>query len=180
MHGPVNSLSLSGTRRTANTAMMKPGGAASAASTYVGRMTASKYRRSAGTRSWEKAEDKRRELAESFARGATAPTVTRDDRKTIDGAVDLFLLEKKTEGVKGGVYKKYDRELHRLASFMEARSKFFPADMTKELLTEYRATWDELYPSSATRQQVQARVRRFLRFCHDAGWSASPGCPQSG
>lgn len=128
------------------------------------------YRRSAGTRSWEQAEIKRRELEESFARGATAPTVTRDDRKTIGGAVDLFLLEKKTEGVKGGVYKKYDRELHRLASFLEARSKFFPADLTKEVLTEYRATWDELYPSSATRHQVQARIKRFLRFCHDAGW----------
>jgi integrase len=68
------------------------------------------------------------------------------------------------------VLKKYERELARLNSFLENRSKFFPSDITKELLTEYRATWDDVYPSSATRQQVQARVRRFLRFCHDAGY----------
>jgi integrase/recombinase XerD len=90
----------------------------------------------------------------------------------------LFLLEKKTEGVAGGVFKKYERELKRLKGLSEARSKFFPAEIDKELLTEYRATWDALYPSSATRQRVQARVRRFLRFCHEAGWiERLPSCP---
>jgi len=128
------------------------------------------YRRSAKTRSWEQAERERRELEESFEQGGkpTAPQI--DTRKTIARAVELFLLEKKTEGVKGGVLKKYQRELARLVSFLEGRSKFFPAEISKEMLTEYRATWDEVYPSSATRHQVQARLRRFLRFCHDAGW----------
>jgi len=128
------------------------------------------YRRSASTRSWEQAETERRKLEEQFEAGAKPTVVTADDRKTIARAVELFLLEKKTEGVAGGVLKKYERELERLKGFSEARSKFFPAEIDKELLTEYRATWDALYPSSATRQQVQARVRRFLRFCHEAGW----------
>lgn len=128
------------------------------------------YRRSAATRSWEQAETERHRLEEQFAAGAKPTAVTDDTRKTVARAVELFLLEKRTEGVNGGVLKKYERELERLKAFSEARSKFFPADIDKELLTEYRATWDALYPSSATRQQVQARVRRFLRFCHEAGW----------
>ena len=116
--------------------------------------------------------------------GGNEPTqVTRDNRKTVARAVELFLLEKKTEGVKAGVLKKYERELARLNSFLEKQSKFFPSEITKELLTEYRATWDDVYPSSATRQQVQARVRRFLRFCHDAGYlraHPAPFCYQGG
>jgi integrase/recombinase XerD len=128
------------------------------------------YRRSAATRSWEQAETERHRLEEQFAAGAKPMAVTDDTRKTVARAVELFLLEKRTEGINGGVLKKYERELERLKAFSEARSKFFPADIDKELLTEYRATWDALYPSSATRQQVQARVRRFLRFCHEAGW----------
>jgi site-specific recombinase XerD len=128
------------------------------------------FRRSARTRSWEQAEHERRKLEGSFEQGVKPTEIARDDRKTTERAVELFLLEKRTEGVKGGVLRKYERELARLNSFLEDRSKFFPSDITKELLTEYRATWDDVYPSSATRQQVQARVRRFLRFCHDAGY----------
>ena len=128
------------------------------------------YRRSAETRSWQQAEEKKRELERQFEEGGKPTAVVADDRKTIARAVELFLLEKKTEGVNGSVLKKYERELGRLQNYLESRSKFFPSEIDKELLTEYRATWDAIYPSSATRQQVQARVRRFLRFCRDAGW----------
>jgi integrase/recombinase XerD len=128
------------------------------------------YRRSAGTRSWEQAETERRKLEEQFAAGAKPTAVTADDHKTIARAVELFLSEKRTEGVAGGVLKKYERELERLKDFLHNRSVYFPSDIGKEVLTEYRSTWGTLYPSSATRQQVQSRVRRFLRFCHDAGW----------
>ena len=128
------------------------------------------YRRSAGTRSWEQAETERRKLEEQFAAGGKPTNVPDEGRKTIVRALELFLSEKKTEGIEGSVLKKYERELGRLKDFSEARSRFFPSDIDKELLTEYRATWNALYPSSATRQQVQARVRRFLRFCHEAGW----------
>lgn len=53
---------------------------------------------------------------------------------------------------------------------MELRSVLFPADVNIESLLEYRGTWKALYPSSATQQQVQTRLRRFLRFCFDNGW----------
>ena len=100
-------------------------------------------------------------------RRAERPTAVTDDRKTISRAVELFLIEKRQEGLNGGVLKKYERELDRLNTFLESRSKFFPAEIDKELLIQYRDTWEVTYPSSATRQQVQARVRRFLRPARD-------------
>ena len=47
---------------------------------------------------------------------------------------------------------------------------FAVAGLTRELLIDYRATWDELYPSSNTRQMVRARLENFLRFCYDSKW----------
>jgi len=62
------------------------------------------YRRSGNTRSWEQAERERRKLEEGFEAGGK-PTAVTHDGKTIARAVELFLLEKKTEGIKGGVLK---------------------------------------------------------------------------
>jgi integrase len=125
------------------------------------------YKKSANTRSWAAAEEVRRKLEEQFQAGKAAPTVT-ENRKTVSRAIELFLLEKETGGdCSEGVLNKYRRELDRFKTFAEGRSKFFPSDVDKELLLDYRASWKALYPSSATRQQVQARLRGFLRFCYD-------------
>jgi integrase/recombinase XerD len=128
------------------------------------------YKRSAKTRSWQQAEDAKRKLEEQFEAGAKPTALETNDRKTLARAIELFLLEKRNDGLDGSVVKKYERELTRFREFSESRSKFFPADVDQELLVEYRATWEALYPSSHTRQQVQSRLRRLLRFCHDAGW----------
>jgi integrase/recombinase XerD len=128
------------------------------------------HKRSAKTRSWQQAEEEKRRLEEQFAAGAKPTALPTNERKTINRALELFLLEKRTDGLDPSIVKKYERELGRFEAFATDRLKFFPADIDKELLLEYRATWDELYPSSQTRQQVQSRLRRFLRFCHDAGW----------
>jgi site-specific recombinase XerD len=79
-------------------------------------------------------------------------------------------MERRTAGLNSSVVKKYERELERFRQFFETRSKFFPTDINLEMLVQYRGTWDDLYPSSLTRQQVQTRLRRFLRFCHNGGW----------
>jgi len=128
------------------------------------------YKRSAKTRSWKQAEEARRKLEMQFQEGGKPTAIAADARKTVARAVELFLSEKQTEGVNGAVLKKYARELGRFKEFLENRSQFFPSDIDKEVLTEYRATWGDLYPSSQTQQMVQARLRAFLRFCHEAGW----------
>jgi len=127
------------------------------------------YRRSAKTRSWAQAEEKKRELEETFKAGGK-PEVIEETRKTIADAVKLFIAERKTAGLHSSVVKKYERELERFRLFFEDRSKFFPKDIDLEMLVLFRETWDDLYPSSLTRQQVQTRLRRFLRFCHNGGW----------
>ena len=38
------------------------------------------------------------------------------------------------------------------------------------MLIDYQAEWGTLYPSSNTRQMVQARLKNFLRFCYDNKW----------
>lgn len=127
------------------------------------------YRRSAKTRSWGQAEERKRELEDSFKAGGR-PEVVEEARKTIANAIELFLMERRTAGLNASIVKKYERELERFRQFFEKRSKFFPTDINLEMLVQYRGTWDELYPSSLTRQQVQTRLRRFLRFCHNGGW----------
>jgi len=62
------------------------------------------YRRSANTRSGSKRNAKGGKLEEGFEAGGK-PTAVTHDGKTIARAVELLLLEKKTEGIKGGVLK---------------------------------------------------------------------------
>jgi integrase/recombinase XerD len=48
---------------------------------------------------------------------------------------------------------------------MGKRSKFFPHEIGVGDLTEFRAAWSAVYPSSTTCSKVQERLRRFLRYC---------------
>lgn len=125
------------------------------------------YRKKAGTRSWAEAEKVKQRLEAQYE---GKPATAEQERQTIERAVELFIANKKAQGVDGQVIKKYDRELKRLNVFCVAKSKLFVSEITLEDLTEYRAAWDELYPSSATRQQVQTRLRGFMRYCYDARW----------
>jgi site-specific recombinase XerD len=126
------------------------------------------YRRKAGCRSWAAAEEKKRELEDQLTgRIPVAPT---DESKLIDEAVQVFKTDKENQKVTDGVLEKYIRELERLRSFAQGKGVFTVAGLTRELLIDYRATWDELYPSSNTRQMVQARLKNFLRFCYDSKW----------
>lgn len=93
-----------------------------------------------------------------------------DSRKTIEQALELFVSDKRNEGVGEDVLKKYSRELERFHAFMEKRGKFFPNEIASEDLTEFRADWEEVYPSTHTRSRVLTRLRAFLRYCYDRQW----------
>ena len=128
------------------------------------------YRASAKTRSWQQAEEEKRRIEEKFKADGTPKRVSGTERKTIADAVELFLTAKRTDGLQREGVKKLERELRRFEQFLAERGKYFPSEIDLETLIEYRASWEEQYPSSATRSQVQARLRRFLRFCIEAGW----------
>ena len=126
------------------------------------------FRRKAGTRSWAEAEENKANLAAQL--GGKAPSTDAQRVQTIAEALELFKADKLNQGLTDDVLGKYTRELGRLESWAEGQRVFTVAGLTRELLIAYQATWPELYPSTQTRQMVQARLRNFLRFCYDNKW----------
>src|SRR5215472_3736119 len=125
------------------------------------------YRRKAGTRSWEEAEEQKKILQDQLA-GRTPRAET--SGKLLTEAVDLFVQSKKNKNVTKKVLDKYTRELARLRTYCESRGVLTVQALTGELLTEYCGTWPELYPSTTTRSKVRERCRSFLRYCYQVRW----------
>jgi integrase/recombinase XerD len=126
-------------------------------------------RRKAGTRSWEGAESVKRQLQDQLA-GRTIETRAEDNARAISEAVDLFIKDKMVQGVTTGVIKKYTLELERLSQFCERKGVYTVEGITRELLTDFCATWVTYYPSSYTRSKVRERCRSFLRYCYECKW----------
>ncbi len=84
--------------------------------------------------------------------------------------VDLFLKDKRVAGVSSGVLSKYTLELSRLSLYCERRGIYTVQGITRELLTDFCASWETWYPSSTTRSKVRERLRSFLRYGYEAGW----------
>jgi site-specific recombinase XerD len=127
------------------------------------------YRRMAGTRSWEQAEEIKRQLQDELT-GRTPEVRPEDNVHPISEAVELFLQDKAVQGVTPGVMKKYTLELERLRQYCSRQNVYTIQGVTRELLTGYCATWEPIYPSSCTRSKVRERVRSFLRYCYEAQW----------
>jgi integrase len=131
------------------------------------------HRKAAKTRAWSIAEERRREIEDQFkaadpAKPISEVTLESQSRKTIERAIELFLTDKRTQGLDHTADKKYVRELGRLQDFMAKRGRLFPHEIRLDDLTEFRATWTKDYPSSLTRAKVQERLRGFLRYCFNA------------
>lgn len=127
-----------------------------------------RQRRKAGTRSWTEAEQLKRELEDQLS-GRATPEAS-PDQHFISDAVDVFIQDKKVQGVTAGVIKKYTLELKRLRQYCGDRGVLTVQGLTRELLTGFCGTWEALYPSSITRSKVRERVRSFLRYCYEAQW----------
>jgi integrase/recombinase XerD len=125
------------------------------------------FRRGAKTRSWAEAEDNKRRLEDQLL-GRTP--VAESNGQALAAAVQVFVQDKKAQGVAPDTLGKYVRELERLQRFCEGHGVFVAQRLDLEVLSSFRATWEDLYPSSYTRSIVQKRLKVFLRFCHDAGW----------
>src|SRR4029077_21103086 len=119
------------------------------------------YRRKAGTRSWEEAEEGKRRLEDQLA-GRVPNTPESNGARTVADAVDLFLKDKKVQGVSVDVQGKYAGELARLRTFCESQQILTVQGITRELLTEFCGTWADDYPSTITRAKVRERLRGFL------------------
>src|ERR1700756_641127 len=127
------------------------------------------HRASAHTRSWAEAEDKKREIEDQLA-GRTPEVKPEQEHRDTQARIDIFLQDKKNQGITDKVVGKYTRELGRLRVFCEQNRVYTVQGITRELLTGFCATWPDLYPSSTTRSKVRERVRSFLRYCYEAQW----------
>ncbi len=125
------------------------------------------HRRKAGTRSWEAAEALKRQIEDQLA-GRT-PTVPATGKLLTDAQDDFLKYKAVQQGTEPAAYK---REITRLVGFLTNRGVFVVQGITRELLTQFMATWPEMYPSSHTRQIVRARMRCFLRYCYQSQWLA--------
>jgi integrase/recombinase XerD len=126
-----------------------------------------RYRRPAGTRSWQDAELVKRELDDQLS--GKIPATPAPAGRLISDAVTVFMADKAVQGVTPSVMGKYKRELARLASFAEREGVFTVSGLdNREMLTRFCTTWPALYPSSTTRSKVRERLRSFLRYCYEA------------
>lgn len=125
-------------------------------------------RASAKTRSWEIAEQKKRDLEDRLSgRLLESPA---DTNKQLRSAIDLFLTDKRTEGIALKTITRYACELDRLLLFCESIRIYTVQGVSREVLTRYSATWPFQYPSSITRSKVRERLSTFLRYCFEAEW----------
>lgn len=126
------------------------------------------HRMKTGSRSWTDAETAKRTLEDQLAgRVVMLPDI---QAQTIRAAHESFIRDKEVQGLTPDGLRKYRLELGRFVAFCEGCGIFAIAALTLPTLTEYRATWQGLYPSSYTRSFVQKRLRVFLHYCQNAGW----------
>jgi integrase/recombinase XerD len=128
------------------------------------------HRVSAGTRSWAEAEEAKRRLEDQLAGRIPDEVKAAEAQRGLQASIDIFLQDKKNQGITDKVVGKYTRELCRLREYCERERIFTVQGITRELLTGFCATWPELYPSTYTRSKVRERVRSFLRYCYEAQW----------
>ena len=126
------------------------------------------HRLRTGSRSWAGAEEKKRELEAQLSGRPT--TALNTAPRTLADAIEVFKTDKKNQRITEDVLGRYNRELDRLRDFAERKGVFTVAGLSRELFIEYQSSWEDLYPSSNTRQSVQARLKNFLRFCFDSKW----------
>ncbi|HEX4783044.1 MAG TPA: integrase, partial [Candidatus Sulfotelmatobacter sp.] len=71
------------------------------------------HRRKAGTRSWAEAEELKRKLEDQLAGRVPDVKPEQEGQRLIQDAIEVFLQDKKVQGVTDSVLGKYTRELAR-------------------------------------------------------------------
>lgn len=95
-------------------------------------------RKTAGTLSWAEAENKKLELEDKLAGRSLA--TENSGAVAIQNAIDLFVQNKKNQGVSTSVTKKYSLELELLRKYSDHQAVYTVNGITRELLTRYCAT----------------------------------------
>jgi hypothetical protein len=132
------------------------------------------YRENANTRSWAVAEDKRAEKQEHLDNpqkiGATSSTFPSTEQRTISQFIDAFIRDKETNNVGRDFIDALRSQLKRFEAFCTEQRKFYPANITKPDISDFRATWATGWQkwkawSPLKRSKAQTNYRAFLKYC---------------
>lgn len=120
-------------------------------------------RKTAGTRSWEKAEDTKRSWEEvGLARKVEAVTVA--------DAVDAFLADARARNLADSTLYKLENHFRKqFLPWMKQRGIRYLKEINLPLLREHRASWAE---GALSKKKKQERLVSFFAFCGHAGWIA--------
>lgn len=84
---------------------------------------------------------------------------------TVAEAADLYIADKKQQGLDAGTISKNRRTVDRLVKFCDRQGVNVLAMVTSEHLIAYRATW-EWYEATESRKNEQTRLKSFFRWAH--------------
>lgn len=134
-----------------------------------------KHRESAGTRSWEKAEQNARKKEREYeARELAAKQgqlAKRNDSqpKTIDLAAELYLEDKRQQNCAEETLTKLETLFKKqFAEWARKKGLLYLIEITLDHLEEFRKSWKDKSPLS--RKKKQERVIGFFWFAHRHGW----------
>ncbi len=119
---------------------------------------------SAGTRSWEQAENKARQLLRDALNTTKAACVV---GKSIRQAVSLYLEDKHQQALSTSREYKLTREMNELAGWSQKQGLLTLPELTLERLEQYRKT---LGGAAITRSKRQERLRSFYLYCRKHRW----------
>lgn len=134
-----------------------------------------KYRESARTRSWEKAEKAARlkereyEARELAAKEGRQLNANKSGPKTIENAVALYLEDKRQQNCAEETLTKLETLFRKqLLKWAEDKGLLYLVEVNLERLEEFRKSWKDKSPLS--RKKKQERVIGFFWFAHRHGW----------
>ena len=122
------------------------------------------YRRKAGTRSWEEAEKKKRELEDQLAGRMPEQTET---RTPIADAVKLFMQAKKNDGLEPPSLAKLQKSVDRVQAFAEQGGLYYLEDINLTHVSTW--PWTNYFTTTHALRNNQSRVKSFFRYFETAG-----------
>lgn len=90
--------------------------------------------------------------------------VTPAPKSSVAGAVELYIADKKQQGLETGTVKKNSLTVNRLRDFCDLQGISLVAGITSAHLIAFRSTWD-WYTAAESRRNEQTRLRSFFRWC---------------
>ena len=127
-------------------------------------LNGSQRRENAQTRSWAVAEEKRAEKQRQLDNPQKAVATEPSTERTIAQYVDAFIKDKQTNNVGEDFVGALRSQLNRLEKFMSDRGKFYPANLNKHDVSDFRATWAETW-NPLKRSKAQTNYRAFVKYC---------------